>query len=113
MAAVHDYERLGTIGQANLTIQKRHVYDKLTSKFKNKVIIVEDWIDIFDLVDGLLLHCSEILQTGWQKDGLTDFFTKLVHPVIVHARLMKLILHTAGKSARHPEAWAAPAAALH
>lgn len=92
MKTVADYERLGTIGQSNLTIQKRHVYDKLTSKFKNKIIIVEDWIDIFDLVNGLMMHCAEMLQKGWQKEGFTEFCNKLVHPVRSSPVVMYYIL---------------------
>jgi hypothetical protein len=84
MNAVADYEQLGTIGQSNLTIQKRHYKDKLLAKFKTKIIIVEDWIDIFDLVDGLIIHCASMIQEGWQKDELADFFTKLVHPVYLN-----------------------------
>jgi hypothetical protein len=80
MDTVGAYEKLGK-DEIDLSITERHLPDKLMSKFKKKVIILADWHDVFDLFRGLLIHCSELIAKGWQRNGIHNILRKLVHPV--------------------------------
>ena len=84
MDTVGAYEKLAP-DESDLSITERHLPDKLMSKFKKKVIILADWIDVIDLTRGLLIHCSDLIAKGWQRNGLHNFLRRLVHPDATHS----------------------------
>ena len=84
VGAVRQYERMGPMG-TDFTINKKDVRERMLGRLdqamgRNKRIVVSDWADVFELLDGLLRSASgkAAVRRGWQRAGFNELLSKLV-----------------------------------
>jgi hypothetical protein len=89
---IADYDKL----ESNLGKEERSTTDHLLYKLKKKRILVwEDWEDVFTLITTLIEHNANVISKGWRKTGFVELLEKLtaqhIHHRIRHEALRVLL----------------------
>jgi hypothetical protein len=78
---IADYDKL----DSNLGKEERSAADHLLYKLKKKRILVwEDWEDVFTVINTLIEHNAKLISNGWRKSGFIEMLEKLTAPHVHH-----------------------------
>jgi hypothetical protein len=51
---------------------------------KNRILVWEDWEDVFTVINTLIEHNAKLISNGWRKSGFIEMLEKLTAPHVHH-----------------------------